>query len=562
MSEKKLVIVSKEEKERHKKSILKIGDGKIGRDIFNMIIARYRLVYIRSVEEDRVLECLKHISLYDGLELYRWDAGRGLLDAHNEEKIQPEASELHLDPNALLSYIIDEARADNQRANDKKLGVRGRIYILLDLHPWLQDGFQVLERKFKEFSRISCVTTIVIVSPVYKCPVALDKEFALVDFPYPSAGEIEEALDHMVEYDLIQEYPDAVKSARKIRESLVDSVRGLTIAEAENAWSKSLVRYNDFNIPTILDEKKQIICKSGILEYRESDITFDRIGGLEGLKDWLILRRQAFYNDAKLYGLPSPKGVLLIGVPGTGKSLTCSALASTYEMPLLRLDMGAIFASHVGESEGNMRNAIKIAQAIAPCVLWIDEVEKGVSGVLSSNVTDGGTTARVFGTLLTWMQEEKNPPVFVACTANNIGGVPPEFLRAGRFDEIFWIDLPDEEQRKEVIEVLFSKKNRNPDNFDICEIAKVTNHYSPAEIEKGIDNGMFIAYADNRREVTTNDILQELAKFSPLYNGRQDEIEEMRLMALGSDGKGGLARLANGTSKSKKTKSRLVELEV
>ena len=382
----------------------------------------------------------------------------------------------------------------------------------------------------------------------------------------------------------------------------------------------------------------------------------------------------------------------------TGKSLTCSALASIYEMPLLRLDFGAIFGSLIGESETNMRNAIQISEAIAPCIvgdtkiiidgseisieelfnktaydgqsfsivdckiesthgnniqcyaisrkkytgilirvttneghtitvtedhrllveendveewkeakdlsekdcivtgfevpfetsrdtksniksieridveneyvydpccesphsyfsngfvshnciMWIDEVEKGIGGVQSSNQTDGGVTARVFGSLLTWMQEKK-APVFVICTANNISGIPPEFLRAGRFDEIFFLDLPDAEQREDITAKLLAKKSRNPDEFDIEQIVDMTNNYSPAEIEKGIDNAMFVAYADDRREVKTEDIVVAMGEFQPLYNGRRDEIESLRTFALGEDGKGGIARLANST---------------
>ena len=233
----------------------------------------------------------------------------------------------------------------------------------------------------------------------------------------------------------------------------------------------------------------------------------------------------------------------------TGKSLVASALGNTYEMPLLRLDMGAIFGSHIGESEANIREALQTAEAIAPAILWIDEVEKGIGGVKSSNATDGGVTNRVFGTLLTWMQE-KEAPVFVVCTANNIAGIPPEFLRAGRFDEIFFLDLPNEEQRSEVVEKLLAKKNRDPEPFDTDRIVENTINYSPAEIEKGIDNALFVAFADGARELVTEDVISELGKFQPLYNGRREEVEGMRRMALGEKETGGLARLANSTCKT------------
>ncbi len=238
----------------------------------------------------------------------------------------------------------------------------------------------------------------------------------------------------------------------------------------------------------------------------------------------------------------------------TGKSLTCDALADYWEMPLLRLDMGAVFSAHIGESEGNMRKVIKTAEAVAPCILWIDEVEKGLGGIQSSNRTDGGVTNRVFGSFLTWMQE-KTAPVFTICTANNVLEMPPEFMRAGRFDEIFFLDLPTLRQRQEVTCCLLRKKNREPSKFDVSTIAKKTENYSPAEIEKAINNGLFIAYADGQREVTTEDIVREAAKFEPLYNSRNEEIEELRTWALGIEKTGGNAVLANSTPASERKRS-------
>lgn len=228
----------------------------------------------------------------------------------------------------------------------------------------------------------------------------------------------------------------------------------------------------------------------------------------------------------------------------TGKSMICDALAAYYEMPLLRLDMGAIFSSLVGDSEQNMRNIIKVVDSVAPAVLWIDEIEKGIGGVQSSNATDGGVSNRVFGTLLTWMQE-KTAPVFVVCTANSVVDIPPEFMRAGRVDEIFFVDLPDAEQRYEVIECLIRRKSRDPKNFAINKIVAESENYSPAEIEKGINGALFCAFSDGRRELATEDIVSELSKFQPLYNSRREEIEYMREWALGKNGSGGRAVLAN-----------------
>lgn len=234
----------------------------------------------------------------------------------------------------------------------------------------------------------------------------------------------------------------------------------------------------------------------------------------------------------------------------TGKSMVSDALASLYEMPLLRLDIGALFSAHIGESEENTRNAIQTVEAISPAILWIDEIEKGIGGVQSSNQTDGGVTNRVFGTILTWMQE-KTCPVFIIATANNLKGIPPEFQRAGRFDEMFFLDLPNHEQRMEVLKCLLLKKGRVPEDFDLHVISSSAENYSPAELEKGIDNALFIAYADSKRGMTTQDIVSEIGKFQPLYNSRHEEIQEMKEWALGIDGQGGRARLANSVSVKK-----------
>jgi SpoVK/Ycf46/Vps4 family AAA+-type ATPase len=450
--------------------------------------------------------------------------------------------------------VVDQARVDNQVMRDKKSRARnGYIYVFYDLHHFMHDrGVPKIERMLKEFSSIPSACTIVIVSHAFICPPGLRSETTVIDFPYPSKNELRRSLQAIVR-DIPIQFPAALKSAQTREEDLLNAVSGLTLNEAENAFAKTLVKHKDFNIQTILDEKKQLIRKNGILECRDPRFHFEQIGGLEALKQWLQLRKEAFTEDATKFGLDCPKGLLLVGTPGCGKSMTCDALASYYEMPLLRLDMGAIFSSLVGESEQNMRNVIKIAEAVAPAVLWVDEVEKGIGGVKSSNLTDSGVTNRVFGTLLTWMQE-KTVPVFVVCTANSVMDIPPEFMRAGRVDEIFFVDLPDSQQRYEVVECLLLRKRRNPDEFNIAEIVKASENYSPAEIEKGIGNALFTAFADARREPTTKDVVEELGKFQPLYNSRREDIDAMRRWALGEGGSGGRAVLANAKSINPVTK--------
>ena len=482
--------------------------------------------------------------------MFQWDCDRGLLDGLSQKAVKGAANEIHDSPEAILSHILSQAMDDNGRiAKDEKISDEGHLFMLLDFHLFFEGsdaGSAELQRKFKRFSEITSVCCIIIIAPVFNCPASLEKEFTLVDFPFPSKDELAVTLDK-IKAEITMNFPKAQKSIDSRYEDLLHAARGLTLVEAENAYALSLIKTRDFDIPTILGEKKQLIRKSGILEFRDSRFTFDDVGGLDCLRDWLETRKLAFTSDARAYGLPAPKGVLLIGIPGTGKSMSCDAVASLWEMPLLKLDMGAVFSAHVGESEQNMRRVIQTSEAVAPCVLWIDEIEKGIGGVQSSNQTDGGVTNRVFGTLLTWMQE-KQTPVFVICTANNILAIPPEFMRAGRFDEIFFLDLPDEGQRKDVTARLLLKNKRDPANFDIDGIAHITENYSPAEIEMGISNGMFVAFSDGGRAVTSIDIISEMKKFQPLYNSRREDIEGMRQWALGDGEGGGRARKANSVT--------------
>lgn len=522
-----------------------MGDGKVGLEVAYLVNSRYKLIYITTNEERRVTDCFKLAAAAENYKLFQWDMSRGMVDLDSNKQVNASNNEVHAIPEAAVGWVVDQAREDNKVMREKKSRAQnGYIYLFYDLHHFMYDrGVPKIERMLKEFSNIPSACSIVIISHAFICPPGLRSEMTVIDFPYPSKQELKRSL-HAIVKDIPVQFPAALKSAQTREEDLLNSVSGLTLTEAENAFAKTLVKHKDFNIGTILDEKKQLIRKNGILECRDPRFRFDEIGGLEALKQWLQLRREGFSADASDFGLDCPKGLLIVGVPGTGKSMTCDALASYYEMPLLRLDMGAIFSSLVGESEQNMRNVIKIAEAVAPAILWVDEVEKGIGGVQSSNQTDSGVTNRVFGTLLTWMQE-KTAPVFVVCTANNVTDIPPEFMRAGRVDEIFFVDLPNAEQRFEVVECLLLRKQRNPEEFEINKVVEVSENYSPAEIEKGINNALFTAFADKRRQLATEDIVSELGKFQPLYNSRREDIEAMREWALGEDGSGGRAVLAN-----------------
>lgn len=518
--------------------IKNVGDGKVGPEVYFMVKSRYKLIYVRTPEELRVIRLFIDMSKHDGTTVWTWDTSRGLINANTQQRKTDVDEMVHDNPLGVMEHIVSIAEEDQQRIRQKNQNTDGNIFLLLDFHPYLGENgeYNRVHRIFKQFVQTRSYCTVVVVAPVFNCPPSLEKEFTLIDFPFPSKYELRQLLEQNA-CKVIDRYKDVVKEAKANESDLIDAVRGLTINEADNAFSKSLVSRKRFDIPTIIEEKRQMIRKSGVLEYRQPKYDISQVGGLDTLIDWLMVRRLAFRDDARNFGLPMPKGVLLVGVPGSGKSLMCDALASIYKMPLLRLDLGAVFNRYVGESESNLRRSLLMAGACSPCILWVDEVEKGIAGTGGDN---SGVSDRIFGTLLTWLQD-KSDPVFVVATANNIHGIPPEFMRAGRFDEIFFLDLPDEHQRRDVINKIVLKKGRDPQVLDIEAIVKASKDYTPAEIEKGIDNALFLAFQDGKRGIQTADIVSQLRSFAPLYNSRREEIDAIREWAVGREGKGGRA---------------------
>jgi SpoVK/Ycf46/Vps4 family AAA+-type ATPase len=303
--------------------------------------------------------------------------------------------------------------------------------------------------------------------------------------------------------------------------------------EAEKAFSLACIESGKLTaaeVPLVIKEKENVIKKSGFLEYYHPKESMGDVGGLENLKDWLKKRGRGFNDDAVKYGLTNPKGILLLGVPGTGKSLVAKAIGNLWNFPLLRLDMGKIFGGIVGQSEGNIRGALSIAEAIAPSILWIDEIEKATSGMRSSGSTDGGTTSRVLGTFLTWMQE-RTKPVFVVATANNMSELPPELLRKGRVDEIFFVDLPAQTERQEIISIHLRRKNRDPSRFNIAKLAQDCAGFSGAELEEVVKEALFSAFDDGGREITDADIGDAVRKTYPLSRTMREVIDNMRKWA-------------------------------
>jgi SpoVK/Ycf46/Vps4 family AAA+-type ATPase len=284
--------------------------------------------------------------------------------------------------------------------------------------------------------------------------------------------------------------------------------------------------FSEEDIPEVVAEKKKLIRKSGLLEYYDFSENISNVGGLIRLKDWLMQRGMAFSQRARDFGLPEPRGILLLGVQGCGKSLAAKATSSLWNLPLLKLDVGRIFDSYIGSSEKNIREAIKIAESLSPNILWLDEIDKAFSGMGSQSQGDSGVSARVFGTFLTWMQE-KRAPVFVFATANNIENLPPELLRKGRFDELFFIDLPTKEERKQIYKIHLIKRNRNPDKFNLDYLSEKSEGFNGAEIEQLVISALYRAFAENR-DIEDRDILAEIEETVPLSITYKEKIDFLR----------------------------------
>jgi len=484
--------------------------------IKSLIKARYPIIYIVSWEEFRVIKQLKE-NLEESKNLYFWSVTRGLRNSENLNEIGS-----YNEPIQLLNYI--------QQTRDNGL------FILSDFHAFLIQPTPLILRLLHELSEDlkKSKKTIIIISPTLVMPKDLEKEITIIDFPLPNQEEIKNIFNR-IRNEIIDQRRLEISIKEDKNEQIIKALVGLTQNEIENVLYKSLIETRDFTVDIIIKEKEQIIRKTGILEYFHSTESFEHIGGLDNLKNWIVKRKYAFKDKAREFGLPYPKGLLLLGVQGCGKSLCCKVIAKIWNFPLLRLDIGAIFNKYVGTSESNIRKVIKLAESIAPCILWVDEVEKGFSGVGSSGKSDSGTTARVFGTFLTWMQE-KQAPVFIVATANDISLLPPEFLRKGRFDEIFFIDLPSAEERKEIFKIHLKKRNRDPKLFDINTLINKSQGFSGAEIESAIISALYDAFEENitqkNRDLETQHILNNLEITVPLVVTLEEKIRKMRKWAM------------------------------
>ncbi|MEA2099970.1 MAG: AAA family ATPase [Campylobacterota bacterium] len=479
-------------------------------ELSNLVKANIPVIQVVTYEWQRLYGFCVGTADKNNLDLYNWSVISGLKKWDNSIKQFKDEKE-DKDPFEIFDWF-------------KNIDTRDCILILEDFHPFITNENFGIVRYIRELCRIdsSLKKTLIIQTPFNLNVKEFEKEIPILEIELPQEETIEEVLNSITK-DLHYDMKPNDSDTRDI----VSASKGLSIMEAEWTYRKIIADKNRLTtdeIPLIVKEKEQIIKKSGILEYFHPQGDFKEIGGMDNLKGWLEKRGKAFTQDAKDFGLVSPKGVMLLGIPGCGKSLVSKTIANEWELPLLKLDLGSVFGSLVGESEARMREALALSEAISPSILWIDEIEKGLSGINSNG--DGGTSAKVFGTLLTWMQEKKNE-VFVIATANKIEALPPELLRKGRFDEIFFVDLPSASEREEIFKIHIEKKDRDINKFNFNILATISKGFSGAEIEESVNEALFIAY-DEGREVETKDIEQALNDTFALSRTMEGTVKDLR----------------------------------
>lgn len=500
----------------------------IARNLSDLLRARFAYVYITTWEEERAAETIRFLAHDETLirterKVYDWSQCAGFI---NEDGSAVHGTKKPQDAIRFIRKCEEDA-----------------IFILRDFHVYFgvdhrPADFELIRSlrdalpdiKYSDFMK-----NVIFISPRLVIPADMEKELSMFDFPLPGEEEIAQSLNDMIGDNT--SLPVQLDAAGK--QSLVRAALGLTVQEAENAFARAIISRGCLDKESrkvIFEEKNQVIKKTGILEFIRSDLDINDIGGLENLKKWLMKRNNSWSDEAKKYHIPSPKGVLITGVPGCGKSLTAKAMSAMWGLPLLKMDFGKIFSGIVGSSEENMRRALSTAEAVAPSILWVDEIEKGL-GSVSGQSGDSGTSQRVFGTFLTWMQE-KEAPVFVVATANNISGLPPELLRKGRFDEIFFVDLPTRSERREIFRVHLNKRISDAevgsritvDDALLDGLAELTEGFVGAEIEQAVVTALYEAFFA-KRPLLREDLEYAIRSTVPLSVTQAEQIFSLRQWA-------------------------------
>jgi len=482
------------------------------------------LTLIITREEARLVSQFESLSCRLGRTLWRHTLTDGLccLSVAESDPLFPDVSweapqVRYRDPLALLEFI-GKAKAGSG------------IFLLLDFHEVFSDG--IVRRKLKDLAAVlrRKMNVVMFVSPFTETPSGLSHEISILLHPAPGEAAFQQSLLSIEQSLKKRNIP--VKLDAFATSKLLGAASGLTMQRFEDGVARYVVRKGMLDegvVAEMIESKKDRIRSTKVLELVAEETTMDQVGGMGRFKEWLQKRRRIFSQEARRYGLPYPKGVLLLGVPGCGKSLAAMACAAVLAQPLVRLDVGRVFAPEVGRSEANIRDALDVLEYAAPCVLWVDEIEKAMAGLGGAGQADGGTALRVFATLLSWLQERK-APVFMVATANAIGQLPPELFRKGRWDEIFFVDLPDQIEREAIFAIHVGRRGQDPGKFDIAGLARAAAGYSGAEIEQAVLSALVEAFNENR-DPATFDLLQAVSEQVPLWQSMNKDIAALRSWA-------------------------------
>lgn len=496
------------------------------KELENQIKSNRSLIYITTHEEHRVDDVIQKIACdrSSPWSFVFWDISTGGVSNSESFKIKQP-----LDQTEILSWfselIIEK--------DDYAILVLHDFYKFLapDGHPGQMEIITI--RSLKNLIEKCHIERkcVILTGAKFFLPVEFEKLVSWIDWPLPEKEIINSKIINLLEKTKRRSDLKSFKVNydNLETENIIKAYQGLSLREIEMIFTYFLITENELDPQKISSKKRDIIKQSGILEWIDLEYNLNEVGGLSNLKNWLHKRKNAFTESAKEYGLPeNPKGLLIIGIQGAGKSRISKAIASFWNLPLLRLDIGRIFSGIVGSSEENLRSVIKTAESVAPCIVWVDEIDKAFSSASFSG--DSGTSSRIFGTFLTWMQEKKSP-VFVVATANDVSHLPPELIRKGRFDDIFFVDLPDDDERKEILKIHLSQRGLDILDFNVLELIRATNGFTGAEIEAAIVSAMYEGFSDNKRAIQTVDIIKELKESIPISTTMKEKVDALRLWA-------------------------------
>ncbi len=480
------------------------------------------LIAIETPDEQRVLELVQQVSEKITRPVFHWSLTQGL----TKRPQFAEGAGRTQNP----EIILRTSTAVEVLKTLLKEPEKG-IYVFKDLAPHCKDALvHRLMRDLLEICEKNKMTLLLVDSTTL--PSEIGRFTVRYEVGWPDVDELEQVIRETYQR-IKQESYVKISSNLKRKEmyQLVQSLRGLSCAEASRVFASAI--YDDYSLssedlPKIIEGKRQLLSNAGCLESIAADFSPDDIGGLANLKAWLKQRRGGFSRKAREYGLEPPRGVLMLGVPGCGKSLCAKVVAADWGMPLLRLDPGTLYQKFIGESESQLRQALRQAEAMAPAILWIDEIEKAFASASASS-SDGGLSKRMFGTLLSWMQDHRHP-IFIVATANDISALPPELMRKGRFDEVFFVDLPSEQSRQQILSIHLSRRKQDPEQFDLKRLARSSENFSGSELEQAVISAFFTAF-NSETPLNDDHIEQEMQKTRPLALLSKEKIMQLRQWA-------------------------------